>query len=291
MKIKEIKQTAKQRLKGNWKVAILNLLVISVLSGVISQVIFGIMGLASFSTLTNLFDNAGSYDPYTVSKITISSGILSSLIGMIVGILTSVLSVGYDWSILDMVDGAKLTVEALFQTFSRKRIWKVLGLTLVTSILVMLWSLLLIVPGIIKSYSYSQALNILKDEPEITIMDALDKSQRMMKGKKWKLFRLQLSILLWLLVPLFIFVIFLLGSLRTLESSTMNDGGILVAFIIVFILLMIYTILISFYIQPYQITAKQVFYRELSDGATPFQEEQKYDEEYEGTQLEDVELK
>ncbi|ALV21287.1 MAG: DUF975 family protein [Carnobacterium sp.] len=291
MKIKEIKQTARQRLKGNWKVAILNLLVISVLSGVISQVIFGVMGLASFSTLTNLFDNAGSYDPYTASKITISSGILASLIGMFVGILTSVLSVGYDWSILDMVDGAKLTVEALFQTFSRKRIWKVLGLTLVTSILVMLWSLLLVIPGIIKSYSYSQALNILKDEPEITIMDALDKSRKMMKGKKWKLFRLQLSILLWLLVPLFVFIIFLLGSLQTLENSSMNGGGVMVAFIIVFILLMIYTIFISFYIQPYQITAKQVFYRELSDGTTPFQAEQKYDEEYEGTQLEDVELK
>lgn len=291
MKIKEIKQTARQRLKGNWKVAILNLLVISVLSGVISQVIFGVMGLASFSTLTNLFDNAGSYDPYTASKITISSGILASLIGMFVGILTSVLSVGYDWSILDMVDGAKLTVEALFQTFSRKRIWKVLGLTLVTSILVMLWSLLLVIPGIIKSYSYSQALNILKDEPEITIMDALDKSRKMMKGKKWKLFRLQLSILLWLLVPLFVFIIFLLGSLQTLENSSMNGGGVMVAFIIVFILLMIYAIFISFYIQPYQITAKQVFYRELSDGTTPFQAEQKYDEEYEGTQLEDVELK
>ena len=60
-----------------------------------------------------------------------------------------------------------------------------------------LWTLLLIIPGIIKFYSYSMTEYIMLDDPNIDGNDAIEKSMRMMKGKKMKLFLLDLSFLGW----------------------------------------------------------------------------------------------
>lgn len=295
MNIRAIKKRAKQQLKGNWKVAILNLIIISVLTGIMSQAIFSVIGAGSFLSLPDMISTS-TYETNVAVTLSPGIGLLTGLVSFLIGLLSGLLNVGYNWSILDMVDGAKLTVESMFQTFRKKRIWKILGLILVMNILIVLWSLLLIIPGIIKTYSYSQALNILKDDPDISIMDALDQSRQLMKGKKWKLFILQLSIYLWLVVPLIVFVVFLLGSLRSLNESSLNDGGLVWVFVLLFLGLLLYTIAISFYIRPYQTTAAQVFYRDLTDGPSQLNEEslnaanEVYDEEYEGDQLDESEF-
>jgi uncharacterized membrane protein len=56
----------------------------------------------------------------------------------------------------------------------------------------MLWTLLLIIPGIIKGISYSMTFFIMADNPEIKPMDAIDKSMEMMHGYKMKFFMLNL---------------------------------------------------------------------------------------------------
>ena len=62
----------------------------------------------------------------------------------------------------------------------------------------MLWSLLLIVPGIIKmSLSYSMSYFILRDNPEISALEAITRSRKMMYGYKWKLCTLYLSFAGW----------------------------------------------------------------------------------------------
>lgn len=65
-----------------------------------------------------------------------------------------------------------------------------------------LWSLLLIVPGIIKSLSYSMSLYIKRDRPELTAREAMCESERIMKGHKMELFILQLSFIGWALLSL-----------------------------------------------------------------------------------------
>ena len=71
------------------------------------------------------------------------------------------------------------------------------------SIFTFLWSLLLIIPGIIKSYSYAMTYYIQFDHPEMSETDAITASREMMKGHKWELFMLDLSFIGWyLLVPL-----------------------------------------------------------------------------------------
>lgn len=74
---------------------------------------------------------------------------------------------------------------------------------LMTGIFTFLWSLLFIIPGIVKAYAYSMAYYIHNDNPTYDWKQCLDESQRIMAGKKWKLFCLDLSFLGWIIVCTF----------------------------------------------------------------------------------------
>ena len=63
---------------------------------------------------------------------------------------------------------------------------------------VFLWSLLFIIPGIIKAYEYSQVPMILAENPSIKCRRAFKISKAMTKGNKWHLFVLELSFILWM---------------------------------------------------------------------------------------------
>lgn len=65
-----------------------------------------------------------------------------------------------------------------------------------------LWSLLLIVPGIIAAISYSMTFFIMADNPNIDPMEAIDKSKDMMQGYKWKYFELCLIFFVLILLSL-----------------------------------------------------------------------------------------
>lgn len=81
---------------------------------------------------------------------------------------------------------------------------KELGNNIVTGLLVnvftFLWSLLFIIPGIVKSYSYAMTYYIRVDHPEYTATEAITKSREMMNGHKGKLFLLDLSFIGWIIV-------------------------------------------------------------------------------------------
>lgn len=75
-----------------------------------------------------------------------------------------------------------------------------IGLGVLISLFTFLWSLLFVIPGIVKSYSYSMAYFIKIDHPEYTATQAIDESRRIMDGKKMKLFLLDLSFLGWIIL-------------------------------------------------------------------------------------------
>ena len=75
-------------------------------------------------------------------------------------------------------------------------------LSVIQSIFIFLWTLLLIIPGIIKSYAYSMAFYIQQDQENKDWSYCLKKSQEMMKGHKWDLFVLDLSFIGWYIVGL-----------------------------------------------------------------------------------------
>lgn len=79
-----------------------------------------------------------------------------------------------------------------------------------STIFTFLWSLLFVIPGIVKALAYSQVYYILCDHPEYTGREAIDASQEMMRGHKRELFVLQLSFFGWFLLSFLTFGLLLL---------------------------------------------------------------------------------
>ncbi len=140
-------------------------------------------------------------------------------------LLTGPFSLGYAMMAMKVIRGNRVGVENLFDGF--KNFLSAFLLSLINSILIALWSLLFVIPGIIKTYSYSMSYYILADNPTMTANDARKKSMEMMRGNKWRLFCLHLSFIGWLLL-------------------CMLTLGIL-----------------TFWIQPYMQTAEAAFYQSL----------------------------
>ena len=98
----------------------------------------------------------------------------------------------------------KAEYKSLFDAFSFT--FKVFQLELLRLFLVLMWSILLIVPGIVAYYSYRQAFYILLDNPEMSAMDCIRQSKSMMTGHKTELFTLDLSFIGWSFIDLAISV-------------------------------------------------------------------------------------
>lgn len=113
------------------------------------------------------------------------------LVSLIVG---GPLTLGAAIFSLSLARGREAKLEQLFDGFSRFS--TALGAYLIMVAYIILWSLLLIVPGIIAALSYSMTFYIMADEPHLHAEEALEKSKKMMDGYKMKLFQLCLWFLL-----------------------------------------------------------------------------------------------
>ena len=83
-----------------------------------------------------------------------------------------------------------------------------------------LWGLLFIIPGIVKSYEYRMIPYLLADDPTMTQEQAFAISKEMMTGNKWKAFVLDLSFLGWHILSLFTFGILRIFWVSPYEYST-----------------------------------------------------------------------
>lgn len=126
-------------------------------------------------------------------------GIIPYFAGSIVTIIIGgPLVLGFVTFFLAISRGQNATLSQLFEGFNH--FGKAIGAYLLVIIFTILWLLLLIVPGIIKSISYSMTFFIIADDKSIDIMEAINKSQKMMAGYKWKFFCLGLRFIGWFLL-------------------------------------------------------------------------------------------
>ena len=110
------------------------------------------------------------------------------------------LSIGLVCIFLSLVRGNdNIEIGDLFNGF-KSDFGENLLLGLMTSIFIFLWSLLFIIPGIVKAYSYSMAYYIKNDHPEYSWRECIDESRRITNGKKLDLFLLDLSFIGWIIV-------------------------------------------------------------------------------------------
>lgn len=73
----------------------------------------------------------------------------------------------------------------------------------IVSLFAFLWTLLLVIPGIMAAYAYSMGFYIMNNDPDINAYDALRKSKETMSGYRMKLFLLDLSDIGWYFLGIF----------------------------------------------------------------------------------------
>ncbi|MDL2252232.1 DUF975 family protein [Odoribacter sp. OttesenSCG-928-J03] len=131
--------------------------------------------------------------------------IIGALAGTLLGfiIIAPVLAFGFYTLFLRSYRGADIEVGGIFDGF--KNFGNVLATILLAYIYICLWSLLFVIPGIIKTYSYAMTPYILYDNPQLSADEAICQSMEMMHGYKMKLFLLDLSFIGWIFLSVFTF--------------------------------------------------------------------------------------
>ena len=192
----EIKSIGKERfLASYWPCVLVPLLI-----GLVFLVISGISSGPTYAAMLNPSSAGSSVN----INITVAGGSLLGSVAML--ILSGPLTIGQNYFYIMNVLGreSESTVSAPFRAaftnFGRK-----LGGSLWMGLFVFLWSLLFIIPGIIKSFSYAMTSYILADCPNVRAQDALKLSMRIMSGHKWELFVFELSFLGWAILACFTF--------------------------------------------------------------------------------------
>lgn len=241
----EFRAEARAALKGNWLTA-LAVSAVALLLGVSGN------GAIDFSI------NVNTADGISADLSALGQNLCSFRYGNLVfnGMLMGMLTAAVIWAILatvaaiafGLIVGGTLRLgharyhlglirseaprfETLFGYFSH---WKTAALAeLLQAIYIFLWSLLLIVPGVMASYSYAMTEYILAEDPELSAQEAIARSKAMMAGNRWRLFCLDISFIGWSL----------LSSLLPLRIGTIL-------------------------LNPYTETAHAAFYRELTGGET-----------------------
>jgi uncharacterized membrane protein len=109
--------------------------------------------------------------------------------------IVSILAYGIKNAFLKLKRDNSLEIGDLFCGF--KEYPRILGVMTLRFLYTFLWTLLLIVPGIIKAYSYAMTPYIVKDNPNIGANEAIKQSMKMMKDHKMDLFALDLTFIGW----------------------------------------------------------------------------------------------
>ena len=194
------RQQAREALSGNWPTAIITTLVAGLLGGSLFVQQTG-MNIVTTSQQTmqnqdiqyNLPD--GGYGTNVLLGAAVFSGSLILIISLSQFLVGGFVSLGLIQFNMNLID--KKPVDFM-DIFSKSDMFvKALFLRLRLTVFTFLWTLLFIIPGIIKSYSYSMSGFIMTENPEISSKEAMEVSMKMMSGNKWRLFCLQLSFIGW----------------------------------------------------------------------------------------------
>lgn len=118
---------------------------------------------------------------------------------------------------LRIIRGFPIETENLFEGF--KDFARAFLCYLLIYIFTFLWSLLFIVPGIIKAFSYSMSYYIMLDRPDLSANEARKLSMALMEGHKWRLFCLMFSFIGWGLLCMLTMGILSLWVIPYVESS------------------------------------------------------------------------
>ena len=229
----DFRASAREALRGRWGIAILAGLLAAILGGTVSwgpELNFSYDGYGLHANLQlagqTVYSWGGSTSP-VFGALLAGGALYLLLVGLVLAALYftlgSVVGVGYARFNLNLLGGERPAVETLFAYFPY---WKTTALTrLLQTLYVLLWSLLLIVPGIMAAYSYAMTDFLLAENPGLTPSEALAQSKAMMYGNRWRLFCLQISFIGWSILANITVIggIFLTPYVETADAAFYRD--------------------------------------------------------------------
>lgn len=193
MKIKTIKKWAKEKIKGN----IWDILGAYLISNILITIAFLLRPEKDYQILIMI---------------------------ILISIINYIFQIGLTKYMINFVQNKKKSLKELFTNFKN---YKKIIITYLYQIKnIFLWVLFLIIPGIIKKYSYSLVPYILIDNKNLKAKDILKLSEDMMKGHKKDLFILNLSFIGWHILSiytLFILELWIIPYQKTANTKFLND--------------------------------------------------------------------
>ena len=191
MSISDYRRIAREKLENNWSLTIGVTLVAFLLGGVL---------VSGPNLNVNISDRITDVHPIIatfIAALASAAGILS-LAQLIVG---GNVQLGYAQFLLKLHKGEGFDFNDLFSQFHR--IKQGFIQSLLRGLYIILWTLLFIIPGIVKGYAYSMTPFIMADHPQMTPSEAITASRELMDGHKFELFVLDLSFIGWNLLGIF----------------------------------------------------------------------------------------
>ncbi|MBE6955031.1 MAG: DUF975 family protein [Ruminococcaceae bacterium] len=254
----DFRELARNALRGKWPLAIL--------TGFLASLIGAGIASGGGGSLGNRDSSSSVISDFQATELWLQLRtflIIAVVILVIWAIVMIVISgagkLGYAIFNLKLVDYTDASVSDLFSQFDR------LGagfcMNFLMGLFTLLWSLLFVIPGIIKSFSYAMTPYILAEHPELTATEAITESRRIMDGNRWRLFCLGISFIGWSLLC----VVPLLLALLLLARGAMSTGNL--ATLLWIIPCGIPTFIGSLFLMPYREAAYAAFYRDVSGTA------------------------
>ena len=195
--LSSLKQQAKNTMKTTKPSVFVATIIYFVISMILGNLTARLSGLTElYSEMYQRILSGESLDYFEfVSQHMPHVGAFPGLLIIIISLMTALLAAGYMGYCLKVSRGEQTRFMDIFRSFDH--FGKALGIAVLQWIYIFLWTLLLIIPGIIAAYRYSQAYYIMYDHPDYSAARCLRESSRMMKGRKWRLFVLDLSFIGW----------------------------------------------------------------------------------------------
>lgn len=189
----ELRYMSRNQLKGSWLIPIIVCAIYSLVFTILNDD-YSWFGL----TAVNFGGGMYTWSANIGENVYHWSGFHMNLGWIISMILSGPFMLGLTQYFIKFSRNDPQPVESLFNGF--KKFTPSLVLYLLISIYTFLWTLLLIIPGIIAALSYSQAFYIMNDNPNISAMEAIDISKKMMDGHKLRYLVLNLSFIGWFIL-------------------------------------------------------------------------------------------
>jgi uncharacterized membrane protein len=189
LSISQIKKKALASLKGKWGIGVALTFLIFLISTIVPGIIEVILS-GGFSEWANQDETP----------------LIADMVNLLISFLFIPLTVASYWFFLVIARWNDPKISDIFAVYKKWELsLKLIGTSILVGIFTILWSLLLIIPGIIKGISYSQVFFLLKDNPQLSALEAITESKIRMKGYKWKYFLLNLSFIGWAFIAIFTF--------------------------------------------------------------------------------------